>query len=243
MQGKPPVSIAIKEINHYPTSSSSLSSLIMAGTSRQSRGRQKIEMKLIENHDDRLVTFSKRRSGIFKKVSELITMCGALVGVVVFSPTGKPLSFWHPSIQSIVNRFLNRNVDPATVDRFQPMFDDDRRRRMDEENNYINDLLTRLDEEKKKGKALKRITRAVREGAPANMQQGWWEERVDELSPQDLEQQMAYMKMIHNNICNHLNRPVDLVTLGLEDPMPAASNNVTIQTEASVGRLGENIEH
>ncbi|KAF2314669.1 hypothetical protein GH714_028388 [Hevea brasiliensis] len=34
-------------------------------------------MKRIENEDGRLITFSKRRSGIYKKASELVTLCGA----------------------------------------------------------------------------------------------------------------------------------------------------------------------
>lgn len=192
-------------------------------------------MKVIEDHDDRLVTFSKRRSGIFKKASELVALCGALLGLVVYSPTGKPFSFWHPSFQSIVNRFRNRNIDPIADGRFQSILDDDRRRRMEEENNFINDLIVRLDEEERKGKELRRITHATTEGAPANREQGWWEKRVDELSPQELEQHMAHMRMIHNSICSHLSRPVDLVALGIEDAMPAAWNNPTVETEASAG--------
>ncbi|ESR34581.1 hypothetical protein CICLE_v10006559mg [Citrus x clementina] len=34
---------------------------------KKTKGRQKIEIKKIENEDDRLITFSKRRSGIYKK--------------------------------------------------------------------------------------------------------------------------------------------------------------------------------
>lgn len=39
--------------------------------SKKSKGRQKIEMKRIEDLDDLLISFSKRRSGIYKKASEL----------------------------------------------------------------------------------------------------------------------------------------------------------------------------
>ncbi|XP_017192865.1 agamous-like MADS-box protein AGL62 [Malus domestica] len=37
---------------------------------KKTRGRQKTEMKRIEKEDDRLVVFSKRRSGIYKKATE-----------------------------------------------------------------------------------------------------------------------------------------------------------------------------
>ncbi|MBA0636224.1 hypothetical protein Godav_029482 [Gossypium davidsonii] len=54
----------------------------MANTGKKTRGRQKIEIKMIENEHDRLITFSKR----------------------------KPFTFGHPSIESIANRFLNGNI-------------------------------------------------------------------------------------------------------------------------------------
>ncbi|KAM0986000.1 hypothetical protein ACFX13_013457 [Malus domestica] len=44
---------------------------------KKTRGRQKTEMKRIEKEDDRLVVFSKRRSGIYKKATELGALCGA----------------------------------------------------------------------------------------------------------------------------------------------------------------------
>ena len=80
---------------------------IMAG--RRTRGRQSIEMRQIENEEDKHITFSKRRFGIYEKASELVTLTGSEVGVVIFSPTRKPYSFAHPSINSIASRFLNQN--------------------------------------------------------------------------------------------------------------------------------------
>ncbi|CAA6666567.1 unnamed protein product [Spirodela intermedia] len=40
-------------------------------------GRRKIEIKRIENNEARHVTFSKRRTGLFKKLGELCIHCGA----------------------------------------------------------------------------------------------------------------------------------------------------------------------
>ncbi|CAN6203435.1 unnamed protein product [Urochloa humidicola] len=73
-----------------------------------SKGRQKIEIKFIENDEARQVCFSKRRQGLFKKASELSILCGAMVGTVVFSQVGRSFSFGHPSIDEVTNRFLNR---------------------------------------------------------------------------------------------------------------------------------------
>jgi hypothetical protein len=73
---------------------------------RPSLGRQKIEIRRIESDEARQVCFSKSRAGLFKKASELSTLCGADVAAVVFSPAGKAFSFGHPSVESILERFL-----------------------------------------------------------------------------------------------------------------------------------------
>lgn len=72
---------------------------------KTSMGRQKIEMKKIASDDARLVSFSKRRAGMFKKAAELSILCGAMVAIVVFSPSGRPFSFGSPSLEAVHNRF------------------------------------------------------------------------------------------------------------------------------------------
>lgn len=71
-------------------------------------GRRKVEMKKIESSSSRLVTFSKRRSGIFKKANEISTLCAAEVAIIVFSPGGKPFSFGQPNIEKVVHKFQNK---------------------------------------------------------------------------------------------------------------------------------------
>ncbi|XP_059310634.1 MADS-box protein SVP-like [Lycium ferocissimum] len=53
-------------------------------------GKKKIEIQKITKETSRMVTFSKRRKGLFKKAKELESMTGSRVASVVFSPTGKP---------------------------------------------------------------------------------------------------------------------------------------------------------
>ncbi|XP_019237490.1 PREDICTED: MADS-box transcription factor 23-like [Nicotiana attenuata] len=54
-------------------------------------GKKKIEIKKITKESSRMVTFSKRRKGLFKKAVELESKTsGVQVAVLVFSPTGKP---------------------------------------------------------------------------------------------------------------------------------------------------------
>ncbi|XP_062217674.1 agamous-like MADS-box protein AGL29 [Phragmites australis] len=73
---------------------------------KASLGRQKIEIKPIQNEEARQVCFSKRRQGLFKKASELSILCGAMIGAIVFSKSGRTYSFGHPSIDAVINRFL-----------------------------------------------------------------------------------------------------------------------------------------
>ncbi|KAK9706931.1 hypothetical protein RND81_07G161600 [Saponaria officinalis] len=71
-------------------------------------GRRKVEMKRITNSSSRLVTFSKRRSGLFKKANEISTLCAAEVAIIVFSPGGKPFSFGQPNVEKVVRQFQSR---------------------------------------------------------------------------------------------------------------------------------------
>lgn len=55
------------------------------------------------------VTFSKRRSGLFKKASELSTLCGAEIAIIVFSPGNRVFSFGHPGVETVIDRYFTRN--------------------------------------------------------------------------------------------------------------------------------------
>ncbi|KHN09540.1 Agamous-like MADS-box protein AGL15, partial [Glycine soja] len=74
-------------------------------------GRGKIEIKRIDNASSRQVTFSKRRTGLFKKAQELSILCEAEVAVIVFSNTGK---LFELSSSGCVPRFSNALACPLT---------------------------------------------------------------------------------------------------------------------------------
>uniref|UniRef100_A0A5B7ANY3 Putative flowering locus C n=1 Tax=Davidia involucrata TaxID=16924 RepID=A0A5B7ANY3_DAVIN len=56
-------------------------------------GRKKLEMKRIEDKNSRLVTFSKRRTGLIKKARELSILCDIEVALIIFSSRGKLYEF------------------------------------------------------------------------------------------------------------------------------------------------------
>ncbi|CAK9148240.1 unnamed protein product [Ilex paraguariensis] len=60
--------------------------------------RGKIQIRRIENSTNRQVTYSKRRSGLFKKAHELTVLCDAQVSIIMFSCTNKLHEYISPSI-------------------------------------------------------------------------------------------------------------------------------------------------
>ncbi|KAL2483449.1 agamous-like MADS-box protein AGL61 [Forsythia ovata] len=53
-------------------------------------GKKKIEIKKITKQSSKMVTFSKRRKGLFKKAQELQSKTGTSIALIVFSPANRP---------------------------------------------------------------------------------------------------------------------------------------------------------
>lgn len=103
-------------------------------------------MKMVKDTGCRQVTFSKRRTGLFKKANELATLCGAEVAVVVFSPGGKPFSFGQPTVDSVAARFLSRS-DPKRRNPARSRKDSAAAERL---NQTLNERARLIQEEKKR---------------------------------------------------------------------------------------------
>jgi len=73
-------------------------------STRRIKVRKSVRLAKIENQNNRQVTFSKRRNGVFKKANELAAMIGAEICIIVFPPGNyKPsyISFGHLYIHDI----------------------------------------------------------------------------------------------------------------------------------------------
>ncbi|PHT29368.1 hypothetical protein CQW23_31045 [Capsicum baccatum] len=103
--------------NHIFLVSQILSSVNLA-MPRMSKGRKKVEIVEIKNESNMQVTFSKRGASLFKKASELCTLCGTEIAIVVFSPgkANKVYSFGHPLMELLVDTFLGRDLPPPNDD-------------------------------------------------------------------------------------------------------------------------------
>ncbi|KAL6145413.1 hypothetical protein ACLB2K_056101 [Fragaria x ananassa] len=145
---------------------------------KKTRGKQKIEIKKIENAEDRLC-------------NELAaTLCGAEVGVVVFSEFEKPYSYGHPSIESIADRFLNQqspqetngdNIASHVVGAYKQA-------RITEILNKYNELQEKLSNEQLREKELQQ-----REKARASEGLGWWQRPIKELDLEGTKENVCFL--------------------------------------------------
>ncbi|CAF2089828.1 truncated transcription factor CAULIFLOWER A [Brassica rapa] len=88
----------------------------------QKMGRGRVQLRRIENKIRRQVTFSKRRTGLVKKVQEISVLCDADVALIVFSPKGKLFEYSAgSSMESILDRyercsFAGQNIPTPSLD-------------------------------------------------------------------------------------------------------------------------------
>ncbi|CAN1263047.1 Agamous-like MADS-box protein AGL62 [Linum perenne] len=142
---------------------------------KKTRGRQKIQMRQIEKGSDKMITFSKRRAGIYKKASELVAMTGCKIGFLVFSPAGKAFSFAHPSFDYIANRFMGVAQPPLMPENLDP-----KQARIDELAERYNESFDIFDAEQKKEVVLKGLVAKK----PMN---NWWNRSVDDVAPEEIQ--------------------------------------------------------
>ncbi|KAL7166391.1 hypothetical protein ACSBR2_037129 [Camellia fascicularis] len=75
--------------------------------------KKKIEIKRVEKKGQRMVTFSKRRHGLFNKARQLRSFTGADIAILTFSPAGRPYTQGEPSFDALVDRYLNTTGEKA----------------------------------------------------------------------------------------------------------------------------------
>ena len=120
----------------------------------KSKGRQKIVMAKMSKESNLRVTFSKRRSGLFKKASELSTLCGVEIAIVVFSPRKRVFSFGHPNVEQIFDKFLDAQNPSPTKSTSLQLVQALRSARARLLNTQLSKLLNHLQEQKQQGEEL-----------------------------------------------------------------------------------------
>ncbi|XP_019165300.1 PREDICTED: agamous-like MADS-box protein AGL61 [Ipomoea nil] len=170
-------------------------------------GRQKIKIAKIETKNHLQVTFSKRRSGVFKKASELCTLCGVEIAIIVFSPAGKAFSFGHPNVDPILDRFLSRNPHPVSGAALHLAEAHRSAAAVCEMSLQLTQVLAASEMEKKRGEMVGRMREERRS------RQYWWEAPITELGLPELEQVMIAMDELKKNVASQIGKIMAAETL------------------------------
>ncbi|XP_039023790.1 agamous-like MADS-box protein AGL62 [Hibiscus syriacus] len=186
------------------------------------QGRRKIEMKKITKKNNLQVNFSKRRSGLFKKASELCTLCGVEVAIVVFSPAGKVFSFGHPQVESTIDRFLTRSPSVHNFNASYNVVEAHRDANIRELNAHLAQLVDILEVEKRKGQALDEVRKA-------GQRQWWWQAPIDELGSSELQLLRNALQELKMNV----EKQADLLQAAVE-----CSNCWPILAPSGIGSSG-----
>ncbi|KAH7836583.1 hypothetical protein Vadar_003113 [Vaccinium darrowii] len=173
---------------------------------KKTKGRQRIDTsKRREREEDRLVTFSKRRTGLYKKGSELCTLCGTQLGILVFSPSGKPFSFGHPNIEVIARRVLE--INPRSNENSDGVMDAYHMNRINKLNEKLTIVSDEGEDEKERGMKLAQM-------AKVRQNKFLCEPKIDELNDYDLPNMKDWLLELHGKINNHLEELIDSQVVG-----------------------------
>lgn len=158
---------------------------------RKSVGRKKLAMRKMTNKSNLDVTFSKRRTGLFKKAYELCTLCMCEIAMIVFSPQQKPYSLGHPTIESVLNRFLNGNppTENSRTDQLVASLREDNILKLNTELANLNDA---IEIEKKRAKSLGEKMKAQRSDY-------WWLRPIDELNVEEVQKMLLAVDEMQKN--------------------------------------------
>ncbi|OEL20482.1 hypothetical protein BAE44_0018502 [Dichanthelium oligosanthes] len=171
------------------------------GTGRTSQGRKRIDIAFIKDPARRMVTFSKRKSGLLNKASELSLLCGARVAVIVFSAAGRPFEFGSPSLDHVLRRFAPL---PAGDEDGLGFPDDaiygDEREAVEVTARRVKEVKARVAEEESRMAAVgKKVL-----GASAG--RVWWEADVEALGEEELREFARALRRLRDNVRRHADK-------------------------------------
>ncbi|XP_016501440.2 agamous-like MADS-box protein AGL62 [Nicotiana tabacum] len=146
-------------------------------STRRIKVRKSIRLAKIENQNNRQVTFSKRRNGVFKKANELVVMTGAEVGIIVCPQGSKPYTFGHPNVNETINKYVGEERPPSPS---SPGIDDkyvqmSRKANTKELNTRLNSLQDQLDFALNLKSKLKQMNKKV------ESQQEWFKGPIEKM--------------------------------------------------------------
>lgn len=212
----------------YICSSLIYQQVLAMANKKPTMGRQKIKIEKIAKKSHLQVTFSKRRAGLFKKASELSTLCGVDIAMIVFSPAQKAFSFGHPSVDSMMHRFLTGSPPPPPSSGLHQLIETRRDANVHEQNMQLTQTLNQLEAEKKNGEVLDQMRKV-------NRSQCCWEAPIEELELHELEQLRGALEELKKTVAKQVNN----ILIQSTSSLPFLAVNGTV---GEVGNLGTKLE-
>lgn len=162
---------------------------------KQTKGKQKIEMKIVEPYADRMITFSKRKSGIFKKMNELITLCDVEAAFLVFSERGTPYTFANLSIEELAGRINNPSrQEPPHKDNIEQIIEAYKKQMIEDLVKKIEPLEEELAMVNEKLKLLKKSRNEK------DFDKVWWNTPLEDLSMEECKQRHQAFVELHDTL-------------------------------------------
>ncbi|RYQ99707.1 hypothetical protein HN51_050096 [Arachis hypogaea] len=139
---------------------------------KKTKGRQKIEIKRIENKKNCQISFTKRKDGLLKKANELKSLCDAGVDLIIYSSNGKAYYYGDSSLKTM-KMALSNEQQPQGSNQFLGYIIEGMSR-MDMQNliKKNDSLVDRLNVEKERADTLSRILKTIKND---NNITNWWD--------------------------------------------------------------------
>ncbi|XP_010489666.1 PREDICTED: agamous-like MADS-box protein AGL62 [Camelina sativa] len=162
---------------------------------RKTKGKQKIEMKKVDNYGDRMIAFSKRKGGIFKKLNELVSMCDVEVAILVFSQAGKPYTFAFPSMTEVAARLNPSGQELFAKGHTGPLVEAYKKQR-------IHDGLVKMEAlEKELALDLDELKEVKKSSKEKKLDKKWWNIPEEGLSMKEMQRRHQALFDLHDNLC------------------------------------------
>ncbi|KAE9595871.1 putative transcription factor MADS-type1 family [Lupinus albus] len=152
--------------------------------------KRKIKIKKVEPNNKCHVTFTKRKLGLFNKVTELSILCQAETALILSSQQGKLYTCGYPDPDAVIRRFLTNGTQVQrgrTGKRQQQELVETLRLEYEETHNM-------LQQEKKKLDEIKEAQNGCLD-FPA-----WWNKDIEKMGLEELENFMASLEILKLNL-------------------------------------------
>ncbi|XLS46905.1 hypothetical protein HN51_021263 [Arachis hypogaea] len=204
--------------------------------------KRKIEIKRVEQSNKRHVTFSKRKLGLFNKVTELSILCQAETALIVSSQIGKLYACGYPSPDAVIHRFLSGGDPDSGSGSALPQRNTVRalKKKQEEKVEVLRAQYESLEEALKEEK--KRLEEAENARKNHNNNGGclgfssqWWENPIDDMDLEELVKFKESLEQLKVNLFATAEKKIMFQELMPSPLVSSSSVMAPMQTRNNVG--------